>query len=251
LMAMAISMLARCSLLLVSVMELADAAAFLPARSQVARDDVRQFLLSELSGHDNALRMSSIEEELRPMYAALPKMATGRLEASTVRYALHRYFVQKNGWYVKGLDNAGSTFNSSTTTTVLKARAPAYIQSLFEDHLHGTGLGLHELAVFAATLSDLIHAEAIGQLEWIYGALGLPFDSPVTLDESDQAIRYFLAAYLDYGSAVANNRAELEEMKKRVVQTYPEFKETSLWLQDLRNTTICSSCLGTTPLWIA
>jgi len=233
---MAISVLARCSLLLVSVAEFVDAAAFLTARSQVARDDVKQFLLSELSGHNNALRMSSIEEELRPMYTALPKMETGRLEASTVRYALHRYFVQKHGWYVKGLDNTGSTFNSYMPTTVLKARAPAYIQSLFEGHLHGIGLGLHELAVFAATLSDLIHAEAVGELEWIYAALGLPFDSPVTPDEADLAIKYFLIAYLDFSSMVANNRHELEEMEQRVVGFYPDFPETSLWLQDLRNT---------------
>ena len=38
---------------------------------------------------DRTLR--SFEEELRTMYAALPKTARGALEPSVVRYALHRY----------------------------------------------------------------------------------------------------------------------------------------------------------------
>ena len=49
--------------------------------------------------------------------------------------------------------------HEASPSTILKARAPAYIQRLVQEHLHGQGFGLHELAVFAATLLDLIHAE--------------------------------------------------------------------------------------------
>merc|ERR1719416_144138 len=189
-------------------------------------------LLSELSGRDE---VGGIEDELRPMYRALPKNEVGRLEPSTVRYALHRYFVAKHGWQVKGLDGAAGAGNSSETT-VLKARAPAYIQGLFEEHMHGQGLGLHELAVFAATLEDLIHAEATGQLEWIYRAMGLPMVGPVAQHEADLAVQYFLIAVVDYGNFVADTQEHLQEMKSRVVETYPDFPETQMWLEDLRHT---------------
>ena len=97
----------------------------------------------------------------------------GKLDATLVRYALNKYFVQKNGWYVKGLDATWFHENSSDST-MLKGRTPAYIQSLFEEHVHGRGLGPHELAVFVATMADLIHAEATGMLELIHRVKGLP-----------------------------------------------------------------------------
>merc|ERR1719469_271054 len=101
---------------------------------------------------------------------ALPKSPEGQLEPATVRYALHRYFVQSHGWYVSGLDPAGGAWNSSSPASIMKGRSPAYIQSLFESHLHGRGLLLSELAVFAATLTDLIHEEAAGYMREIYTA---------------------------------------------------------------------------------
>ena len=48
--------------------------------------------------------------------------------------------------------------HEASPSTILKARAPAYIQRRVPEHMHGQGFGLHDHAVFAATLSDLIHA---------------------------------------------------------------------------------------------
>jgi len=105
----------------------ASADGFLTARAQVAREDVKQLLLSELSGQTNNDRLRSIEHSLRPMFAALPKSDAGRLDPPVVRYALHRHFVRRHGWYVKGLDSADPGGDLSTRASVLKARAPAYI----------------------------------------------------------------------------------------------------------------------------
>merc|ERR1719330_825024 len=44
----------------------------------------------------------------------------------------------------------------------------------------------------------------------------------------------FISAYLDFDETVAKSRKELEEMKKRVEDTYPEFEATLMWLRDLR-----------------
>jgi len=97
-------------------------------------------------------------------------------------------------------------------------------------------LGLHELAVFASTLEELIHHEATGQLEWIYRALGLPLHEPVPEEKADLAMEFYLMAVVDFGSVAANNHAELEELKARVTETYPDFPDTHMWLDDLRHT---------------
>merc|ERR1719491_420688 len=180
-------------------------------------------------------KIGRIEGELQPMFASLPKNTQGMLEPVTVRYALHRYFLHQYGWYVKGLD-AGSTWNSSGATTVMKARAPAYIQSIFTEHLLGDGMDLHELAVFAATLADLIHAEAIGQLEWIFAALRLPTVGPIEADRVESAVNAFVVAYLLGGNMVATTAHEMEEMKYQLIAQYPNLNETSLWVQDLQHT---------------
>merc|ERR1719330_867830 len=230
-------MIARCALSLACLVAGAAGANFLTTRAQVAREDVRQFLLSELSGQANTPRLESIENDLRSTFAALPKSETGRLEAGVVRFALHRYFVQRHGWYVKGLDGAEGVGDLSTSAWVLKARAPAYIQKLFREELAGGGLGLHELAVFAATLEDLIHVEAAGDLEWIYAALGLPTVGPISLAEADSAIHYFAVAFLTlHGEAFARNKLELWTMEQDLQEAYPDYVDTNLWLQDLRRT---------------
>merc|ERR1719183_2038119 len=102
------------------------------------------------SRHATMEKTEVIEAALRPMFAALPKNDEGRLEHSVVRYALHRYFAQRHGWLVTGLDPAGAAWNSSQVTKMLQGRVPAYLQELFEQRLDGRGLGLHDLAALAA-----------------------------------------------------------------------------------------------------
>merc|ERR1719464_1988534 len=104
------------------------------ARSPVelSQEDVMQLLLSELQGTKGAERLQRIEMELDPMFRALPKNGQDRLDMATVRYALHRYFLHQYGWYVKGLEKDTAAWTSAGATTLLKARAPSFLQSLFE-----------------------------------------------------------------------------------------------------------------------
>jgi len=163
----------------------------------VNKEEIRQLLFAELAGNKDRAKLQEMEAYMQPLFASLPKNALGRLDGPFVRYALNRYFVQKNGWHVKGLD-ATWFHEKSSPSTVLKARAPAYIQSLFEERLNGRGFGLHELAVFVATMADLIHAEASGMLELIHRVKGLPTGSlvPMPSEEADSAIESFLVSYL-------------------------------------------------------
>ena len=53
-------------------------------------------------------------------------------------------------------------------------RAPAFVQSLLEQRLHGHGMGLYDLAVGAAAMSDLGHKEAFTEMDKVYSSLRLP-----------------------------------------------------------------------------
>merc|ERR1719371_42389 len=76
-------------------------------------------------------RVKQLEASLAPMYSALPKNEKGFLGHATVRYALHRLFIQRHGWSIKGLDAAGGHRNATSTSGLLKEQVPAYIQDLF------------------------------------------------------------------------------------------------------------------------
>lgn len=217
-----------------------DASSFLHVNEQseaqmVLKSEVEDTLLSELSGFENSEQLQEIEDMLRPMYAALPKREEGSLDFATVRYALHRYFVQKHGWYVAGLEQRGSSWNSSAPTAIMKDRTPSYIQSLFEERLHGKGFGLHELAVFAATLSDLIHKEAMDSLASAYKGLGLSLDQPVARVWSAIGVKAYLAVYLIGGGITIRSLAEFKALEKEMPEVYPNWLDTMLWVQDLRH----------------
>ena len=87
---------------------------------------------------------------------------------------LHRLFMQRHGWFVKGLDPASGSWKSSSPAGILKDRVPAYIQGLFEQRMDGHGLNLHEVAVLASALEHLVHDEAKGRLVAAFEALQLP-----------------------------------------------------------------------------
>merc|ERR1719387_3473776 len=150
--------------------QIADANAFLKANpsakeQRISVEEVQTSLLAEVEGTFGegtaSSRVKQLEATLRPMYAALPKNEQGYLGYATVRYALHRLFVQRHGWFIKGLDVAGGHRNSTSSAGLLKQQVPAYVQELFEQRLGSRGFGLHELGVLAATIEHLIHNEAV------------------------------------------------------------------------------------------
>merc|ERR1719330_1976911 len=105
---------------------------------------------------------------LMPTFQSLPQTAEGRLGPAAVRYLLHRYFVDRHGWFVRGLETGGQSWNSSSPTDVLGRGVGHGVRSIFERRLESHGLSLHEVAVFAATVKGLVHREMIDRLHAAY-----------------------------------------------------------------------------------
>jgi len=161
------------------------------------------------------------------------------VEASTARYALHRYFVQKHGWYVQGISPSARTFGNSTSQTIVNEMAPAYIQSLLENQISHNGMQLEDLAVFAATLSDLVHNEGIKNLHVVYDILQLPTSGDVSLASFNTAIRGYLAATIvgDFGPKLVDARG-LKLLESDAREFYEEYDDLLMWIDDARLTRV-------------
>merc|ERR1740121_245429 len=217
------------------VVPIACASTFLQSRDlhEVTRDMIKRTLVAEL-GMDTA-RTRMFEDEMRPMFAALPKNRHGTLEPTTVRYALHRYFVNKHGWYIKGLEPLGQAWNSTSVSSVMMKKVPAYIESLFDERLHGQGMGLHELAAFAATLLDFVHNAAVSDLMGLYKALNVETTTPVRKEEADRLIRAYVLQTLD-GNRTIDSVFDMAGFEQDMVETFPDWDDFLSWVEDVRHT---------------
>lgn len=215
-----------------------SASAFLRMRTQgelqqVTKQIIESTLRAELSM--DPARLEHFENELRSMYVALPKNEHGTLEPAAVRYALHRYFVMKHGWYVKGLEPAGQGWNTSAPTSIMKSRIPMYIQSLFEERLHGQGMGLHDLAVFAATMLDFVHNEALTDVMDLYKVFGLSTTSPAEKLEVDEVVKAYVLQLIDLDNPI-ESRADMKETEMHLIEDFPGWGDFQLWVDDVRRT---------------
>merc|ERR550537_517150 len=165
-------------------------------------------------------RVKQLEGVLAPIYAALPKNEKGYLGHATVRYALHRLFVQRHGWVIKGLDTAGAHRNSTSSAGLLKEQVPAYIQDLFEQRLGSRGFGLHELGVLAATVEHLVHSEAIKRLGQAFKVHNFLPTSLMAEHEADEVLDTYMTSYI-LGEDLSNmTLSDVSGLKKEMPEVY-------------------------------
>jgi len=191
---------------------------------QVNSDNIERTLLEEVEGQvGNANirgRLARLESALHPMFLSLPKNEHGNLDHGTVRYALHRLFVQRHGWYIKGLDNAGQSWNESSHANILKDQAADFVQSVFEHRLGDRGLSLHELAVLGATLEHLIHDESVERLNKAYAVTRHDTNASMTMEQASEVTNAYMKLFIlgdEIGTTTSNARMN---------QIYPGWQDT-------------------------
>jgi len=212
-----------------------DANAFLSSGAggtgRIGADVVKTSLLAEIEGTLGSAsprgRMARIEAALNSMYAALPKNEHGKLGHTTVRYALHRLFVQQHGWYVKGLEPAGDSWNTTSPAGILKDKVSSEVIKMMELRLDGHGFGLHDTAVLAATLEHLVHDEALDRLGKAYEMKGIVQNDRLNGLQSESLLDAYMKLYIlpEELAGIATD----EDM----VATYPGWRETQEFVRDV------------------
>jgi len=189
--------------------------------------DVERVFISEMMFG----RLASIEDEIRPIFNALPKGENGHLGHQAVRYAVHRLFAKRRGWFINGLEPSHNAPNPSIAHSKW---APAFLHGLLEERVSERGVDLHGLAAFVAALEDLVRMEADARLEEVYSALGLPTEGDVPLAVTKGAVIIYLMAYLQGGNFAmfynATNQ-QVHEMVRVFGSSYASWTELQDWLE--------------------
>jgi hypothetical protein len=168
-------------------------------QERVSEEDIQTSLLEEVEGTlgtgSAASRLRLLEATLKPMFDSLPKNEHGNLGHAVVRYALHRLFVLRHGWNIKGLGRHEES-NITSPSGILKDHVPTYIQNIFEKRLGDQGLGLHDLAVMASTLEHLINKEAVTELGRVYKVFKTFPTKKVTEKAANEMLDTYMMAHI-------------------------------------------------------
>merc|ERR1740123_2912547 len=92
---------------------------------------------------------------------------------------------------------ASNSSDSSSSTGVLKDHVPGYVQGLLQEHMEGQDWRLHELALCAAAISQLIQQEVLADLRFVYSTV-LQFSTTSDLEENEygKVVDMYLAQYI-------------------------------------------------------
>jgi hypothetical protein len=136
-------------------------------------EEIKAIVMEELLGalspdEQQQTRLQRLEEEIHPLFVALPKNEYGNLGHAAAGYLVHRLFLQRHGVVINGIAPMADAFNSSSIAESLDGRVPSRVQSIFEDRVKGHGLGIHELALLTSTLERLMHQDIFSELASLY-----------------------------------------------------------------------------------
>jgi hypothetical protein len=205
----------------------------------LSEEDIRTSLLEEVEaamGTGTAKnRYSEIKAMLEPIFAALPKNQYGHLNHAAVGYALHRLFVLRHGWHIRGLDAKAGQHNSSSPAGILSGQVPAYIEDMFEQRLAGKGYGLNEVIVLASTIEHLIHDEAVSRLGNAYNVHSLPVVEPVSSVDATEVLDTYMLSYI-LGENIKNLTWRLDQkLKEKMSVIFLAWPQTQDFVHEIQD----------------
>jgi len=122
---------------------------------------------SVLGGGQNLT--STIAQSLRPIWQAMPKNDYDRIEWRQMRYLMHRHFMQKSSFMIRGLEPMHEVTESNHgTAKILQQKAPALAEMLLDGHRADHGFSFQDAISLAAALEQLIFNSETELLERVY-----------------------------------------------------------------------------------
>eukprot|EP00971_Amphidinium_carterae_P022919 452176-Amphidinium_carterae.1 len=220
---------------------LVDGSAFL-RHMEVHRSDAMTFLENEMHNNSSHGRIQSFLEELSPLLSTLPMSEDNRLEYAVVRYALHRFFIQRNGWWIRGLEPRNGTWRvvdmpEAEGEALPEESVPLFLLRSLEVHRdaklafdHGA-LSTLELAELAAALEDLVTKEAMDKMEALMEVLELPKNSTLDDEQAMLALKVYLISFVRKLSI--RDREQAERKLAWMELKHEDWVELVEWLETL------------------
>lgn len=181
-----------------------------------------------------AQRVASMSEALRPIFLALPRSKDGYLGPSAVRYLLHRFFVDRDGWFVQGWDVSGEEADGSFPVALLQGGGGELARMLSE-WLVARGLDLREVAILAVALETLTSLETEQRLRRAYEISNLgAHEQSVTEEELNVVLRAYTVMYVMGYDHKDLSSDDLIETMAEIHTAFPKWDDFSAWFQGLR-----------------
>lgn len=178
--------------------------------------------------------LHEFEEILKGTFKALPKNSRGAVDAPSARYALHRLFIQRHGWMIKGLETGGGAWDSESPISAMGSLVPAEMKELFEARLGNYGLTLHELAVLASTMSNMFERDVEQRLRTVYEGMNVAAEESLPLTEA-QGVMLAYVACLTVGPLLEDLKpATVKFVMSRWRIRFPRWKQAELLLRNIR-----------------
>jgi hypothetical protein len=107
-------------------------------------------------GHDiHHGHLEEISKRMKPMWDSLPKNEYSRIDRRSLRYAVHRYFMQTYSLSIIGLEPT-QVSGQHEEALLLTQAAPAYVRLELEGKGAQTGFSIDDAVVMIATLERLV-----------------------------------------------------------------------------------------------
>lgn len=194
--------------------------------AQVSEDYVKETFTGELA--DSQHRVPEYEEAMRQMYATLPKNEAGLLTHQMVRYALHRFFLNRHGWFVRGLEPKNASYVPPPGRKLfVKEWVPDYLQTQLEQAEVG-GTDLHGIAVLAATLEDLIRHELSQRMGLVYQLHHQPMNN-VTQKEAEDLLYTYMITFALGNNFTLIDETKLTKKRQNFAKKYRGYDRTMKW----------------------
>jgi len=216
----------------------------LPDGGEVGRDLLAD--LERVAGQDHRTaveaRVALLADVLRPTFNALPRTGEDKIDAASVRYLLHRVFVDRHGWHVRGLHAEGAAWDSASPADMFQDHGA--VHGLFIDRL-SQGFSLRDVAVFAATLEKFVHMETVARLERAYWALDLPTDQDVAdAAKAEEVLDTFMTMFVFGIDHTTASKAEVRRTVRAASDTHKGWNETQEWIRGVRREVLSAAGAG-------
>jgi len=141
-------------------------------------------------------QVREFEEEMKHTFQALPKNTRDAVSAPAARYILHRLYLQRHGWQIKGLETGGGAWDADSPISAMGDRVPSTMRTLLNQRLGSYGMTLHEVALLATIMDNMFRADVTDRLRIVYGAYGLSENETVGRATALQAMMGYISSFI-------------------------------------------------------
>jgi len=142
------------------------------ATDQAFKDEIMNAMGSLLGcgGEADQGHVAAVRNIMMPMWQTIPKAHGNRIDRRSMRYLVHRYFMQTSSLMVKGFEPTRPTNDSNWgSADILSQMVPAYVESVLESqHNTQNGFSLQDVLDMVLTLDQLIFDSESTVLENVY-----------------------------------------------------------------------------------